>query len=388
MNTLSNLNVSNTLNNKVVLLRVDFNVPVDDAGHVTDPSRIEAALPTIAYLREHDAKVVLLAHFGRPDGKVVEDLRFRSLIPTISQVLGVNVQYAEACIGEVAQAAVAKMQPGDVLMLENVRFHAQEEANDPKFAQQLADLGDIYVNDAFGAAHRAHASTAGVAALLPHAAGLLMQREVEELTKVMTNPEHPVVAIIGGSKISTKMDLINSLLPKVDYLLLGGALANTVLLAQNHPVGKSLVEAELSGTVKDLISNKLKVPVDVVVAKEIKEDSPQRVIGVGQVEADDYMLDIGPDTAKLYADVIAKAKTILWNGPMGVFEMEAFAMGTYKVAKAVAESNAYSVLGGGETVSAVNKVDLEDQISFISTGGGAMLEFLEGKQLPGITALD
>lgn len=384
MNTLSNLNISN----KVVLLRVDFNVPVDDAGQVTDASRIEASKPTIDYLRAQNAKVVLLAHFGRPDGKVIEELRFKPLIPTISEVLGVAVQYSEECVGDSAKAAVDALQPGDVLMLENVRFHAQEEENDPKFAQQLADQGDIYVNDAFGAAHRAHASTAGVAALLPHAAGLLMQREVEELTKVMTNPEHPVVAIIGGSKISTKMDLINSLLPKVDYLLLGGALANTVLLAQNNPVGKSLVEAELSGTVKDLISNKLKVPVDVVVAKEIKEDAPQRVIGVGQVEADDYMLDIGPDTAKLYAEVIAQAKTVLWNGPMGVFEMEAFAMGTYKVAKAVAESNAYSVLGGGETVSAVNKVDLEDQISFISTGGGAMLEFLEGKELPGITALN
>ncbi len=385
MKTLSDIDIAN----KIVLLRVDFNVPVDDeTGQVADTSRIEATLPTITYLREHNAKVVLLAHFGRPKGEVVEKLRFKNIIPAVSKVLGTEVHYAEDCVGEVAQQAVDALPDGGVLLLENVRFHKAEKENDPEFAKQLASLGDVYVNDAFGAAHRAHASIAGIAEHLPHAAGLLMQNEVEELTKLVENPEKPVVAIIGGSKISTKMNLITSLLPKVEYLLLGGALANTVLMAQNHKVGKSLVEEELAGTVKDLLSNKLRVPVDVVVAKEIKEDAETRVVGVGAVEDDDIILDIGPDTVKMYVDSMEGANTILWNGPMGVFEMEAFAMGTYHLAKEVANSSAYSVLGGGETVSAVNKVGLEDKISFISTGGGAMLEFMEGNELPGIKALD
>lgn len=378
-----------TVRNATVLLRVDYNVPVDKtSGLVTDTARIEETKPTITYLREQGAKIVLLAHFGRPKGKVNEALRFKTIVPTISQVLGVPVGYCAAAIGAEAKAAVTKMSAGDVLLLENIRFYPGEESNDPEFAKQVAELGDVYVNDAFGAAHRAHASTAGVAALLPHAAGLLMQREVEELTKVLTAPTAPVVAIIGGAKISTKIALIRNLLPKVDYMLLGGALANTLLLAQNHKVGKSLVEIDLADTVKDLLSNKLKLPVDVVVAKAVADNIPKRVVSLGEVEPDDYILDIGPDTAKVYEDCIKKAKTVIWNGPMGVFEFEAFAMGTYHVAKAVANSGAYSVLGGGETVSAVSKNGLEDKISFISTGGGAMLEFLEGKTLPGVAALE
>ncbi|MDP3970244.1 MAG: phosphoglycerate kinase [bacterium] len=384
MKTLKDL----TVDNKTVLVRVDFNVPIDETGQVMDASRIEAVKPTIDYLRERNAKVVLLAHFGRPKGKVVDELRFKPIIPVVSEVLGCDVAYVQDCIGKEVEAAVAELPVGGVLLLENVRFYVAEKDNDPEFAKQLASLGDLYVNDAFGAAHRAHASTAGVADLLPHAAGLLMQREVEELTHIVENPAEPVVAIIGGSKISTKMNLINSLLPKVEYLLLGGALANTVLMAQNHKIGKSLVEEELSGTVKDLLSNKLRVPVDVVVAKEIKEDAEKRVVAVGKIEEDDYALDIGPDTVGIYSDCIKKAKTIIWNGPMGVFEMESFAMGTYHIAKVVGETDAYSVIGGGETVSAVKKVGLEDQISFISTGGGAMLEFLEGNEMPGIKALD
>lgn len=385
MKTLRDLNVRG----QTVLLRVDYNVPTDKiTGAVTDTARIQETKPTITYLRDQGAKIVMMAHFGRPKGKVNETMRFKMIVSTVSKVLGVPVQYCQEAVGPVALAAVQQLAPGEVLLLENIRFYPGEEANDPVFVQQLAALGDVYVNDAFGAAHRAHASTAGVAALLPHAAGLLMQREVEELTKVMTQPTSPVIAIIGGAKISTKIDLIRNLLPKVDFMLLGGALANTLLLAQNHKIGKSMVEIELADTVKDLLSNKLKLPVDVVVAKAVEDNVPKRVVGLGQVEPDDYILDIGPDTAKIYEDCIKRAKTVVWNGPMGVFEIEAFAMGTYHVAKAVANSGAYSVLGGGETVSAVSKNGLEDKISFISTGGGAMLEFLEGKTLPGVAALD
>lgn len=384
MKTLQDINVQN----KTVLLRVDFNVPVDQqTGEVADTSRIAAAKPTIDYLRDHQAKVVLLAHFGRPKGQVNEAMRFKPFVPTISEVLGVEVQYMPDPIGPTVKEAIANIPTGGVALLENIRFYPGEEANDPDFAKQLASLGDVYVNDAFGTAHRAHASTAAIAQYLPHAAGLLMQKEVEALARVLEHPEAPVVAIIGGAKISTKIQLIKNLLPKVEYLLLGGALANTVLLAQNHKIGKSLVEADLAGTVKDLLSNKLRVPSDVVVAKEISGQAEKRVVAVGAVEPDDYILDIGPDTTSLYAACVAEAKTIIWNGPMGVFEIEEFAMGTYHLAKAVANSSAYSVLGGGETISAITKVGLEDQISFISTGGGAMLEFLEGKILPGIAAL-
>lgn len=385
MKTLQDIDVQN----KTVLLRVDFNVPIDkDTGQVSDTSRIEGVKPTIDYLRAQHCKVILVAHFGRPKGQVKDDLRFEPIIPVVSEVLGTPVQYVKESVGATVQAAINQLSAGEVLMLENIRFHAEEEQNDPEFAKQLAALADVYVNDAFGAAHRAHASTEGVAHILPHAAGLLMQKEVEALTKVLNNPEPPVVAIVGGAKISTKMTLIKNLLPKVEYLLLGGALANTVLMAQNHKIGKSLVEQELAGTVKDLLSNKLRVPVDVVVAKEIKDDAEKRVVAVGAVEPDDYILDIGPDTVKMYAECIKTAKTIMWNGPMGVFELQAFAMGTYHLAKEVANSSAYSVLGGGETVSAVNNVGLEDKISFISTGGGAMLEFMEGKVLPGVAALN
>ena len=383
MNTLSQLDVAG----KTILVRVDFNVPLDDDRQVTDPTRIEAAKPTIEYLRHHGAKVVLMSHFGRPGGKVKEDLRFSVVVPTINKVLGVEVQYMKDTVGVQIKEAINQMQAGQVMMLENVRFHPGEKSNDPAFAQELADLADCYVNDAFGAAHRAHASTAGVAALLPHAAGLLMEREVTELSKVLDSPEHPVAAIIGGSKISTKMALIENILPKVDYILLGGALANTMLLAQDHNVGKSLVEEELTDTVKGIMNNKLRLPIDLVVAKEISESADYRVVAVGGVDDDDYALDIGPDTVKLYKEILAECKTVLWNGPMGVFEIESFAMGTYHLARGVAQAESYSVIGGGETVSAVTKVGLEEDISFISTGGGAMLEFLEGKELPGIIAL-
>ncbi len=382
MNTLDNLEV----NNKTVLVRVDFNVPVDN-GVVTDVTRIQAAKPTIDHLRDQQAKVVLLAHFGRPKGEVKDELRLKHIVPTVSDVLGVDVKYAEDCVGLVAEEAVGALAPGEVLLLENVRFHPGEKNNDVAFVDQLVKLGDAYVNDAFGAAHREHASTAGVAAKLPHAAGLLMQREVEELTKVLEHPEAPVCAIVGGSKISTKMALIENLLPRVDHILLGGALANTVLLAQGHPVGKSLVEEDLVDTVKGMLSDKVVMPVDLVVAKDIDTAEGKRVVGLDEVAEAELILDIGPKSVELYAEKVQASNTVLWNGPMGVFEVEAFSEGTVALAKQVADSSAYSVLGGGETVSAVKQSNLSDDISFISTGGGAMLEFLEGKTLPGIAAL-
>ncbi|MFA6475121.1 MAG: phosphoglycerate kinase [Patescibacteria group bacterium] len=366
MNTLNNLD----LQNKIVLLRVDYNVPVDETGKVADTARITETIPTVNYLREHGAKIVLMAHFGRPKGQVVETMRFTPIVETISQVLGVQVLYTPELISPIVKSAITAMSAGEVMLLENIRFYPGEETNDPVFAKQLASLGEVYVNDAFGAAHRAHASTAGVAQYLPHAAGLLMQREVEELSKVLNTPEHPVIAIIGGAKISTKLALIKNLLPKVDKLLLGGALANTMMLAQGYDVKKSLVEPDLINTVKSLISDKIMLPSDVVWDKQ------------------DRILDIGPNTVQAYTQALSGAKTIIWNGPMGMFEQPEFAAGTLGMAKAVVASGAYSVLGGGETVSAVHQAGLADKVSFISTGGGAMLEFLEGKQLPGIICLN
>lgn len=382
MKTLKDIEIKD----KIVLLRVDYNVPLVD-GRVADTARIAETKPTIEYLRAAGAKTVLLAHFGRPKGQANEALRFGPIVPTISQVLGAEVKYVPEAVGELTRQAVAELQAGEILLLENIRFYPGEETNDPEFARQLAALGEVYVNDAFGAAHRAHASTAGVAAYLPHAAGVLMEREVTELTKVLDQPTKPLVGIIGGAKISTKLALIQNLLPKVDFLLLGGALANTLLLAQGKAVGKSLVEADLAKTIQNLLSEKLLIPTDVVVATDIKTAAGRRVTSVNDIAADEIILDIGPATIQRYCATIAGAKTILWNGPMGMFELDAFAQGTLAVAQAVADSRAHSVLGGGETVSAIHQMGLADKVSFISTGGGAMLEFMEGKQLPGIVAL-
>lgn len=363
---------------KRVLLRVDFNVPLDANKKVKDATRIEEALPTIKYLLAQEAKqIIILAHFGRPKGKVHEEMRLAPVAGKLQELLGEQVFYSKDLT----------VPAGRVALLENIRFYEGEEKNDPEFCKQLAGLADVYVNDAFGTAHRAHASTEGVAHLLPHAAGLLMQKEVESLTKVLNNPEHPVVAIIGGAKISTKIQLIKNLLPKVDSLLLAGALANTVLLAQHHKVGKSLVEADLTSTVQDLLDNKLRLPVDVITAFKAEADAEIHTRAVGEVLAEEMILDIGPDTVGMYSELIAKAKTVIWNGPMGLFEIPDFSKGTLKIAQAVADSQAYSVIGGGETVEAVKGMGLADKISFISTGGGAMLEFLEGKELPGVIAL-
>ncbi|MBU0731292.1 phosphoglycerate kinase [Patescibacteria group bacterium] len=384
MKTLKDLDVKG----KRVLMRADFNVPLNKEGKIEDDNRIRAVLPTINYILEHGGSVILMSHFGRPKGEPDPQYSLQPVAEKLSELLGKKVNLAPDCIGEEAQKMSDDLKPGDVILLENTRFHKEEKENDPEFSKKLAELGDMYVNDAFGAAHRAHASTEGVARLLPHAAGLLLEKEVETLTKVLNNPEKPVVAIIGGAKISTKIQLIKSMLDKVDNVILGGALANTVLLAQNHKIGKSLVEEELAPTVKDLIDNKLRIPVDVICAKEVKEGAPTEIKAVGEVEDDDFILDIGPDTMSIYSELIKDAKTIIWNGPMGVFEIPDFATGTLDVAKAVADSGAYSVVGGGETAQAIKEMGLADKISFISTGGGAMLEFMEGKKLPAIEALN
>jgi len=375
MQTLKDINIEN----KRVLLRVDFNVPLDKNNKVSDDTRIQEALPTIKYLLQNQAKqVIIMAHFKRPKGKVNEEMRLAPVATKLQELMAEPVAYSKDLT----------VPAGKLVLLENIRFYPGEEKNDPEFAKQLAALGDIYVNDAFGTAHRAHASTEGLAHLLPHAAGLLMEKEVANLKKVMAHPEKPVVAIIGGAKISTKIQLIKNLLPKVDYMLLGGALANTVLLAQNHHIGNSLVEKELAGTIKDLLSNKLRLPVDLITALKPEAGQKINVRPVGINIDSEMILDLGPDTLKIYRDLILKAKTIIWNGPMGLFEVPDFASGTKAVAQAVADSTAYSVIGGGETVEAVKTMGLADKISFISTGGGAMLEFLEGKNLPGVVALN
>lgn len=362
-----------------VLLRVDFNVPINSDNLVKDDTRIKEALPTINYLLENGAKqVIILAHFKRPKGKVNEDMRLTPVAKKLAELIKKPVAYSKDL----------SVPSGQIALLENIRFYPGEEKNDPAFAKQLAGLADVYVNDAFGTAHRAHASTEGVAHLLPHAAGLLLEKEVNNLQKILLKPEKPVVAIIGGAKISTKIQLIKNLLPRVDHLLLGGALANTVLLAQNHKIGNSLVEAELAETIKDLLNNKLHVPLDLLTSMKAETGQLVNLKAVGSDLDSEMILDIGTDTIKVYTEIINAAKTVIWNGPMGLFEIPEYAQGTYEIAKAVANSSAYSVIGGGETVEAVKSMGLDKQISFISTGGGAMLEFLEGKQLPGIVALN
>jgi phosphoglycerate kinase len=389
------------LKGKRVLVRVDFNVPLDDRLRVTSDARIRACLPTIAKIVQAGGKAILLSHLGRPKGGKPEDKyrlapvadRLRELLHENPDLRAVKVHYCKECVGPAAEQAVAAMQPGEALVLENVRFHAGEEKGDAAFSQQLARLGDVYVNDAFGTSHRAHSSVAGVAALLPSAAGLLMQKELDSFTKALGAPARPFVAILGGAKVSDKLPVIRNLLGKVDTLIVGGAMAYTLLRQQGIPVGKSLVEPELldeAKRVKELAQQKgvqLLLPVDHVCAAEVKADSLPSVHGPGI--PDGLMgLDIGPKTIAAYCKAIAGSKTIVWNGPMGVFEIDAFEKGTEAVARAVAASQAFSVVGGGDSVAAVEKFGLEGRIGHVSTGGGASLELLEGKVLPGIEALE
>ncbi|MDZ7626566.1 MAG: phosphoglycerate kinase [Ignavibacteriaceae bacterium] len=385
------------LKNKRVLVRVDFNVPLDEKLNVTNDIRIVESLPTIKKIIASGGKTILMSHLGRPKGESKPEFSLKPAAERLSKLIGKEVKLAPDCIGAETEKMISEMKPGDVVLLENLRFHKQEEKNDPEFAKQLANLGDIYVNDAFGSAHRAHASTEGVTKYIKTcAAGYLMQKELDYLGGALANPKRPYCAVLGGAKISGKIDVINNLIDKVDTLIVGGGMAFTFFKAQGKEIGKSLLEAEKLDLAKELLekvkSSKLKflLPVDVVVADEFKNDSPAAIVDVDNIPADKMGLDIGPKSIKLFSDELMKSKTIVWNGPMGVFEMENFAKGTFAVAETLAkatENGAITVIGGGDSAAAIADAGLEKKVSHVSTGGGASLEFLEGKVLPGVAAL-
>lgn len=383
---------------KRALVRVDFNVPLDQNGVITDDTRIRAALPTIRYLLERGASVVLMSHLGRPKKKVVESMRLRPVAERLFELLpeAQEVKKTEVTTGPAAEAAAEALKPGQVLLLENTRFDPREEANDEEMARELAKLGDVYVNDAFGSAHRAHASTEGVAHFLPAVAGFLMEAELNALYGALENPTRPFVTIIGGAKISDKIGVIENLLGKVDSLLIGGGMANTFLAAQGLSLGDSLVEPESIDTAKGLIEKartagvNMVLPTDAVIADAFSADAQQKVVPVNQVPDGWRILDIGPETIATYSAIIKQARTVIWNGPMGVFELAPFAKGTLAIAQAMAEATAQgatTIIGGGDSVAAVEQAGLSDKISHISTGGGATLELLEGRELPGVVAL-
>ncbi|MEX3746492.1 phosphoglycerate kinase [Lysinibacillus xylanilyticus] len=378
---------------KRVFVRVDFNVPMAD-GVITDETRIRAAIPTIEYLVEQGAKVILASHLGRPKGEVKEDMRLTAVGVRLAELMAKPVTKLDESIGQVVEEAVANMQNGDMILLENVRFHAGEEKNDPALAEQFAKLADVYVNDAFGAAHRAHASTEGIAKHIPAVSGFLMQKELDVLGKALSNPERPFTAIIGGAKVKDKIGVIESLLEKVDHLIIGGGLSFTFIKAQGYDIGKSLLEEDKIDLAKSFIEKakakgvQLHMPVDAVVANEFSKDAETQIVGVDAIPGDWMGLDIGPKTAANYAEVIKDSKLIIWNGPMGVFEMDKFASGTKTVADAMATTTGYTVIGGGDSAAAVEKFEVADKMDHISTGGGASLELMEGKELPGIVALN
>jgi phosphoglycerate kinase len=374
---------------KRVLVRVDFNVPIKD-GQVTDDTRIRASLPTIQYLLEHNAAVILCSHLGRPKGGPDPAFSLRPVADRLSELIARPVSFVEVSVGPAAVEAANKLQPGDVLVLENTRFHPGETRNDPEMAKQLADLADSFVLDAFGSAHRAHASTEGVTHYLPSVAGFLLEKEIRYLGQVIANPERPFVAILGGAKVSDKIGVIRNLLAKADKVLIGGGMANTFLKAMGNPVGDSLVEDEVLDTARDLMAEgakRLVLPADLVIANAFDAEAERDIIPVGPVPDGWRIMDIGPETVSGFAKEVAQAKTVVWNGPMGVFEFPRFAEGTFGLARAVAESQATSIVGGGDSVAAVQQAGLADQITHLSTGGGASLEMLEGKELPGVAAL-
>lgn len=378
---------------KRVLVRADFNVPLDEQQTITDDTRIRASLPTIEYLVQEGARVILASHLGRPKGQINPKYSLAPVAKRLSELLGQKVNLVGDCIGAEAREAVDQLQDGQVLLLENVRYHGEEEKNNPEFARELAELAELFVNDAFGTAHRAHASTEGVTHYIPAVAGLLMQKEVEFMGNALERPERPFVAIIGGAKVSDKIGVIENLIEKVDALIVGGGMANTFLKAQGYSVGKSLLEEDKVELAKQLIEKakvkgiKFELPIDVVAAKAFEATAPHRTAAVSDIQEDEMALDIGSASAERFGELISTARTVVWNGPMGVFEMEAFAKGTEKVAQAVAACGGTTIVGGGDSVAAVEKMKVADKMTHISTGGGASLEFLEGKVLPGVAAL-
>lgn len=374
---------------KRVLVRVDFNVDLDAKGKIIDDFRIWAVLPTINYLREKGAKIILMSHLGDPDG-IDKNLSLASVREKLSKLLGKDVLKANGCIGKEIKAMGENLKEGEILLLENLRFYKEEKENSENFAKELASLADIYINDAFSVSHRQHASLVAITKFLPSYAGLLLEKEVNVLKKIMEYPEHPLAVIIGGAKISTKIKLIKNFLSVADDIILGGALANTVLRAKGIAIGKSVIEEEMVEEVKNLeiTSTKIHIPVDTIVSVDRNGNAPERIAPVGKTEENELILDIGPETEGLFAEVIKGAKTIIWNGPMGLFEVKKFAHGTEAIAKAITESSCYSVVGGGETISFLDQAGLAGKFSHLSTGGGAMLKFLSGEKLPGIEALD
>ena len=385
------------LDGKVVLTRVDINVPVAN-GHVTDATRIERIVPTVKHILAKGGKPVLLAHFARPKGKVVPEMSLKVVLPALEDALGTSVAFAEDCVGEVATAAVAALPAGGVLLLENTRFHKGEEANDPDFARALASLGDVYCNDAFSAAHRAHASTEAIARLLPSCAGRLMQAELEALEKALGRPERPVVAIVGGAKISTKLELLGNLIAKVDTLVIGGGMANTFLAAKGIDVGKSLCEHDLADTARQIMARAadrgctILLPLDVVVAREFRANAPHKTVPVDACPQEEMILDAGPESVVKIVAAFRASKTLVWNGPLGAFEIEPFNAATDEAAREAAAltraGRLLSVAGGGDTVAALNASGAAEDFTYVSTAGGAFLEWLEGKTLPGVAALE
>lgn len=381
------------LNGKRVFCRVDFNVPMED-GKVTDDTRIRAAIPTIEYMTEKGAKVILASHLGRPKGQVNEEMRLTPAAAKLSELLGKNVRKLDVSTGEEVKQAIAEMEDGEVILLENVRFNPGEEKNDPELAKQFAELADVFVNDAFGTAHRAHASTAGIAQYIPGVLGFLLEKELDVLGTALSNPERPFTAIIGGAKVKDKIGVIDNLLDKVDNLLIGGGLSYTFTRAQGYETGNSLVEEDKIELAKSFIEkaqNKnvnLYLPTDAVIADEFSADAKTKTVAVDNIEEGFMGLDIGPETAERYKQIINDSKFVIWNGPMGVFEMAPFANGTKAVSDAMAETAAYTVIGGGDSAAAVEKFESADKMDHVSTGGGASLEFMEGKELPGVAVLE
>ncbi len=382
-----------SLKDKRILVRVDFNVPVDEQGRVTDDARIRATLPTIRYILDQGAKAILMSHLGRPKGKVVEKLRMNDVARRLGELLGKEVQKADDCIGPEVEQAVSRLRPGDVLLLENLRFHPEEEANEREFARQLASLGDVYVNDAFGTAHRAHASTAGVAEFLPAYAGFLMEKEVKALGGILSDPGRPFIAVLGGAKVADKIGVLKNLVEKVNGFLLGGGMANTFLRAEGYSLGDSLVDEEhvkFAGEFLDGVRRRgiqVELPVDLVIARD-GDEAATKVVSPREVPEGWRALDIGPKTVERFTRILGNARTVFWNGPLGLFEKEAFARGSEAIARALTRPGIVSVVGGGDTLAVLEKFGLADKVTHASTGGGASLEFLEGRELPGVAVLE